>query len=371
MQGTTSARQRRIALPARRPARSTSALIALAALIVAMALLPLWPPVRTTVLTLALVPELAGMPLQPLSFATAEPTRVTTTYGQPADRLDIYLPTGAHAGSELPAVILELGVHPQPIDHPDVTRIASAISRLGVVVGVPDSSRLRNLELSPDEPGHLVDAALAVGGRAEVDPERVGLAGFSAGASIALIAAADPRLAPNLAFVSAFGGYADAEELLIDVATNTAVVDGEVRPWQADAGIRADIIELLGGAEGRDANDAAAISALLAATDRQQARAAIETLSPGLRADLASLSPATFADRIAAPVFLLHGEPDTAIPVGHATALADALGDKVTRLTTFGQFGHGQPGANGLSLDGGDTLALALYLRDIVAATME
>ena len=71
-------------------------------------------------------------------------------------------------------------------------------------------------------------------------------------------------------------------------------------------------------------------------------------------------------------MFILHGEPDTAIPVGHASTLAGAIGDEVVRVTRFGRFGHGQPGANGLGADdAGDIVALSVYLRDIVAAATE
>ena len=115
-----------------------------------------------------------------------------------------------------------------------------------------------------------------------------------------------------------------------------------------------------------------ATSRLLAATDRQSAEDAVGAFSPELRGQLRSLSPRAFADRIEAPVFILHGEPDTAIPVGHASTLASAIGEEVVRVTRFGRFGHGQPGANGLGAeDAGDIVALSIYLRDIVAAAIE
>ena len=328
---------------------------------------------RTIALSAALATEMLDLPLKPLSGSTGEPTVVTTTYGDPADRIDLYLPAGATAGSGLPGVVLELGVHPQPIDHPDVVRIAEAISRAGVVVGVPDSTPLRNLVLTPAEPGHLADAFLAVKNRPEVDPSRVGIAGFSAGASIGLLSAADPRIADDVSFVSDFGGYASAEELLMDVVTNTCECGdgGAVRAWAADPRIRDDITTLLTGAAQTPA-DKEAVAEALAAADRPSAEAAISRFSPDLRQDLASLSPINVADAIQAPVFILHGEPDTAIPVSHASELADAIGDNVVRLTRFGRFGHGQPGANGLSIDdAGDIAALTLYLRDIVAAVTE
>ena len=93
-------------------------------------------------LTAALVPELMDVPLKPLSASIDAPVRTTTSYGNPQDPMDVYTPAGAASGSRLPAVVLALGIHPQPIDSPEVIQIASAISRLGVVVGVPEFDRL-------------------------------------------------------------------------------------------------------------------------------------------------------------------------------------------------------------------------------------
>lgn len=362
------------------------------------------PPVRTVLITATLVPEMLDMGVQPLSAVSGEPRRETVSYGTPADRMDVYTPDGAVAGARLPAVVLALGVHPAPIDDPSIVRIATAIARTGVVVGVPDSTALRELRVTLAEPGHLADAALALADRPEVDGSRVGLAGFSAGASMALDAAADPRLAGHLDFVSSFGAYASAERLLVDVASRTTLnEDGAVSPWEPDRGIRHDLLELaiqalpddgqrdplrntLGPVVASDdpsqlpsidlpqpfTGDAQRVFELFTADDRPTAQAAVDALSPDLHAQLAGISPTTFADRIQVPVFLLHGVTDTAIPVAHAALLRDALGPRVGRYTEFGRFGHGQPGTNGLSVDdGGDIVQLALYLRDVVAAATE
>ena len=359
-----------MAAPSKRP-RGCLERVALGvlALTVALALGILFvPPLRTASLTAMLLPELIELPLRPLSAMTASPRRETTTYGQPADRLDIYLPAHAPAGARHPAVLLALGVHPQPLDSPDIVRIASSIARLGVVVGVPDSAALRETRIEPTEPGHLADAALVLLGRPEVDRDRVGLAGFSAGASVALIAAADPRIASRLRFVSAFGAYADAKTLLVDVATRTTFLDGEIVDWPADAGITADLRRLYLAASG----DPVATEALFTAPNRLAARAVIEDMTPQLELDLSAISPLGHAQLVEAPVYLLHGDGDNAISVAHSIALADALGDRVARFTRFGRFGHGQPGQHGLGLDDtGDIWALALYLHDIVAAATE
>jgi dienelactone hydrolase len=346
--------------------------MAIALLMLALLAIPFWPPVRTAIYTSALVPELMGLDVRPLAATTREPTRTTITYGAPADRMDVYTPAGAIAGSQLPAVVLELGIHPQPVDSPQIVQIGEAISRLGVVVGIPDPESLRNMQVPPSEPGHLADAVLAIRGLPEVDQDRVGLAGFSAGASMALIAAADPRIADDLQFVSAFGGYADADTLLVDVATSTTLMDGQVVPWEPDPGIRSDISTMLLSSGRLGPGDAEAVQRLFAATDRQAAEAAIADFGPDLKANLQGISPLAFADGVRTRVYLLHGAPDTAIPVAHAALLAEGLGDRVARFTEFGEFGHGQPGQAGLGPeDAGDIFGLYLYLRDIVAATLE
>lgn len=381
--------------------RRVVALLVVAFAVVAVLLLA--RAVRTAVMTAALVPELINLPARPLTAAVPEPRLLVTTYGQPADRMDVYVPHGASGAEGLAGVILALGVHPQPIDHPDIVRVATGISRLGVVVGVPDSTNLRNLVLTPDEPTHLADAVVALRALPSVDENGVGLAGFSAGASMALIAAADERIADDLRFVSSFGAYADAQLLLTDVATRTAVVDGQVRNWAPDDGIRRDVLELtlatfedeqtreelrglLQPVVGSDTpptgpapdvvasleGDQRAVYALFTAADRQAAAVALAGMSTDLRAHLAGISPVDFADGIRAPVYLLHGEPDNAISVGHSALLADRLGGRIARFTRFGEFGHGPPGLQDLGpAELSDVWELYIYLRDIVAAATE
>ena len=71
-------------------------------------------------------------------------------------------------------------------------------------------------------------------GREYVDAQRVGLAGFSVGASFALAAAADPRIADDIAFVNAFGGYYDAADLLAQIAAGRAVDGDTETAWEVD-----------------------------------------------------------------------------------------------------------------------------------------
>ncbi len=364
------------------------------------------PPFATAVRTAGLLAELLEFGVRPLSASTSAPRRITTTYGSaPADRLDIYLPADAREDGSRAAVVLSLGIHPLSLDDPDVSRIAGGIARLGLVVGVPESSALRESRVTPDEPGRLAEAALVVTSRPEVDPRRVGMAGFSAGASVALVAAADPRIAHRLAFVSAFGGYGDAETLLVDVTTRTQESAGEVIPWAAEPYVRRDVAALLIGAIPPSAErdrlaalvdpvveselapsgpDAAVLSTLgepdvraayrlLAASSRGDAEAALASFSAEVRRTLAAISPVSAAPGIRARVFLMHGESDRSIPVSHVHHIAEALpAGSLARLTVFDLFQHVQPGKDGLTLEQvPDLWQLYLYLHDLVALTTE
>jgi dienelactone hydrolase/transcriptional regulator with XRE-family HTH domain len=382
--------------------RTVLAVRPLAAGVVVLALLIAYPPVRTAYLSAALLAELLELPVRPLTWHAPAPERISTTYGVPSpDRMDVYYPSGSTPDRSHSAVILSLGIHPLPLDHPDVIRIAEGIARVGVVVAVPESTALRETRVTQQEPERLADAFLVVSRLPDVDPDRIGMAGFSAGASIALVAAADPRIAGGVAFLSAFGAYADAETLIVDVATRSVERGGFVSPWPAEPGIRRDVAALVVNAlppspdrdrlavlldpviasdqppAGPDPDivasladgDIRAIYRVFTASTRPEARAALGDASEALRMPLAAISPIRVGPRIRAPTYLLHGRGDVAIPVTHAHMIADALSPgTLRRLTVFELFQHGQPGKEGLDVDDLPDLGqLYGYLYDLVA----
>ena len=67
--------------------------------------------------------------------------------------------------------------------------------------------------ITPDEPETLVAAFERLAADRAVSPRHVGLFGFSAGASLAFLAATDERIADRVRLVGWLGGYADALEL--------------------------------------------------------------------------------------------------------------------------------------------------------------
>ena len=130
------------------------------------------------------------------------------------------------------AMLLVLGVNNVGRNHPVVARVADGLARTGVAVLVPDSRVLLEGRLEAGEVDGVVRAFELLAARPEVDPERVGIVGFSVGGSLALLAAADPRIADEVQWVNAFGAFADASTYLAAVSAHAyRSDDGEEVPW--------------------------------------------------------------------------------------------------------------------------------------------
>lgn len=374
-------------------------------------------PFRGAVQAVVLVPELIGAGPQLLSATQPEPVRQTLAYTARGDRMDIYRPGGSSAGqpgepdgaggsggSLRPAVLLVLGVSPAPLDDPRVVRVGSALARFGFIVGIPSSRELIQSRVAADEPERVVEAFETLLRQPGVDPERAGLLGFSVGGSLSLIAAGDPRIAERVAYVNAFGAFADAGTLLVDVATRSVVRDGVAVPWQpgdltrqvflgllldaVPAGPERDVLEgavgptILGngptpgsydrGVASLLSGDAAAAYRLATATDRGAAAAALAALSPDRLALLAAISPLGFVDRLRAPVYLMHDEGDTAIPFAHLAPLAEAVpAEALRRVTALRLFDHVEV-ERGIGLEAAPELGKLLgHVSDLLGVAFE
>ncbi|MBA2255355.1 MAG: hypothetical protein H0W07_09600 [Chloroflexi bacterium] len=376
-------------------------LVLLAFVLVGTVAFVTFPPFRAAMRTASLLPEVLALPIRPLSALTPTPQRVTVSYGEVRpERMDIYLPGGALPDRTRPAVLLALGVHALPLDHPGVVRVALAIARIGFVVGVPESAELRASRIGAHEPAHLAEAFLVLEARPEVRPGRVGVAGFSAGASLGLMAAGDPRVVERVAWVNAFGGYADAATLMVDTLTRTQRLDGVVEPWRPTLVARRRLFEVLLDAIEPPADrqrlrdelepviaaeepsipapdplfaaslgeQGRAVYAIATAPSREAAEAVVQALPTGIQERLVAISPLAAASSLRGPVLLMHDERDRAIPVTHLRLLEDALRPEATRrVTRFRLFEHIEPGAGGLGLDEAPELwRLFVHLQDLV-----
>ena len=197
--------------------------------------LALFPPVATAVHTAGFVVQVLPTPVTVQRTFAPQPKHLITTY-QTADGrtndADVYVIAD---GERRAGVLVFLGANAAGATDPDVINLGEALARAGFAVMYHWSTTLgEDADIAPSEIDTLVAAFQHLRRQDFVDPDRIGLAGFSVGASLALVAAADPRIAHQVAFVNAFGGYYDAGDLLVQIAARRTLDGAAVEAWEVD-----------------------------------------------------------------------------------------------------------------------------------------
>jgi len=382
--------------------------IGLVLLVVVMALVA-WEPTRVGIQTAVMLPNLLGSPVRPLDWFSAEPQRSSVAYrGDSTDGVgdlaELWLPSWASAERPAGAILLVLGVNNVGRNHPVVARVAEGLARTGAAVLVPDSRTLLEGRLEVGEIDGVVRAFQTLAARPEVDPARVGIAGFSVGGSLALLAARDPRIAAGVRWVNAFGAYADARTYLASVSAHASLeADGTTVPWEpsplarevylqftldqvTDPGDRAALADAFGadisaGARPepdpglRDAlatDGARTIHDLLTAADLAAATRAQDELPEASRDFIDAISPIRHLNGLEADVFVMHETTDHHVPFVESRALVAAI-DPAAILRTFSEFrlfDHVQPDDLDLVAAAPELWKLLLHVRTLMEETL-
>ncbi len=295
---------------------------------------------------------------------TPAPTRTEHTFAYAAGTVTASMFHPATPGRH-GAVVMVLGVGPLPLSGL-ADRFAEALAREGVVVLIPQSSALLAERLLPEETDAFEQSVALLAGQDDVDPTRLGFIGLSAAGGLSVVAAARPALRDRVRFVNALGGYYDATQLLLDVASRSIDVDGEVRPWEpeertqrvlaialtetvADPSERALLdqafvqhADVADSAWDGASQEAANVRALLVGgRDREATSSVIARLSPAARARLVAISPSSYLSDVHAHLYLMHDTGDQFIPFTQTRALvAAAPPGLVRRATEFSIFEH-------------------------------
>ncbi len=295
------------------------------------------------------------LPFRPVDLISEAPTRehVTIDYesrnGPRSIEADLYVPSqgGRHAG-----VVFSMGAPPLDLDDGRLVRIAEDSARSGVVMLVPFSDRLDDIRIEPEEIDALVAEFQYVQRLPQVDATRVGYFGASVGGSLALVAAADPRIAGEVDHVVSFGGYFDALSTFGAIATHRITYRDVDEKWtpneHAERVIAYQLIDRLEDPRDRELLTRTFIDAELAEPDelatlspvarssynflanRDPAAVAdlIGRLPPDAVRELDYLSPKTSIDRVKADLFILHDRGDTYVPYTESRRMKDVLGDR-------------------------------------------
>ena len=261
----------------------------------------------------------------------------------------IYSPPGATTADH-PAVVLVHGVQYLGIEEPRLARFARSIVSAGIVVMTPQVDELADYAVSPRSI-ETVGASLAALKARSGGAAQVGLMGVSFGGGIALLTAADPRFANEVAFVVAVGAHDDLARVS-GFFTNDEIekVDGSIEKLHAH-GYGSTVLIYTHAEDFFAAEDVPAARdalRLFLHEKRDEAREAAKKLSPEAKAkmdvvfgpdiktlrpellamidkhreDMKPVSPHDHLSGLKAHVYLLHGAGDTVIPATETMWLA-------------------------------------------------
>lgn len=256
--------------------------------------------------------------------------------------------------------------------HRGLARFAAALAAAGHLVIIPEIEEWSRLQIAPQLTGATIHGSIdALLLRDDVDPERIGIFGFSFGATQALIAASSDTLATRIRVLLSWGGYADIARLVHFGLTGEHDVDGvreRIEPdpygrWIVGANYLTSIPEygdmtrvadaLLqlareAGRTGTYAGDAAhdPLKRQLAGTLDTRARAVFELFAPVNTHDLAGarllaaelaqtivtitplMDPGPHLAHVRVPVMIAHGRDDRLIPYSESLLLQRRLPDQ-------------------------------------------
>jgi dienelactone hydrolase len=285
----------------------------------------------------------------------------------------LYTPQGeAHA----PCMVLAHGVHRLGIEEPRLKGFSRAIASAGVTVLTPEVRELADYRIDPKSIPTLRMAAREL--RKRCEDRRVGMMGMSFAGGLAVMSAATPEAANDVAFVASIGGHDELGRVLKFFVTNEIErPDGTVEKLQAhdygplvlvyshiegffppeDAAVAQEALRYWLWEQFDTAKDKAkalgpASYARMAALFEHK----LETIRPELNAEIERrkaqfplVSPSSCLAEVRVPIYLLHGAGDNVIPATETLWLArHAPADRLQQALVSKAISHvelqGKPG---------------------------
>lgn len=337
----------------------------------------------------------AGLASAPSTSDPAVQHTTLTVQDQAGDvYLDLYEPRGTPPpvpGSRAGIVLISGVGDNRPI--PQLINLAESFARNDVTVELMTTPALLSYTLSQDDQDAVVMAFRTLAQRPGINPHAIGLIGFSAGGAVASLGASDARIRDQVAYLTMFGSYTNATELLRDLGRRALVDHGISTPWQPDPVpvevLANTVANILPGTEAYiirnafnpvfmpiDTTTLQALSPstqatyhLLAGDEHDQTEANLARLSPAIHDLLLRLSPDAYVSAIHAPIYLLHDRHDPFVPYTESERLAGILAHTGHRyeFEEFDIFAHVEvrSGTNFASF-AGDGLKLWRLLAEIL-----
>ena len=321
---------------------------------------------RTGLHTALFVSQVLDFGVKPQGWFTGKPERQKVVYTQSNGEAmaDIYRIIDEPVVQRRAAVLIFLGANAAGREDKDVINLGSALARAGFVVMIHWSPTMAlRYNIDPVEIENLVWAFQYLAAQDYVDPQRIGMGGFCVGASFTLVAAADPRIKDQVAFLNAIGPYYDARDLLLQTVSRSRFGEDGREAWDPDITtikvLANELVETLDDPIEQKLlekifldqvqvaeQDLAGISTqaqvvrqILEGTSLEEAERLYETLPVEFRDGMEKISPSSYKDDLKARVMIMHDRNDRLVPSGESRRLVKALLEhgyvRYTELLTF------------------------------------
>ena len=178
-------------------------------LLLAIALLLLWPSAREHVRAMSLLARMSQQKnwIARLDQHPYEIQTLTFNSTTGLSRARLYFPTNIE---NPPAMVVVPGLHQLGINEPRLVNFAKSLAESGVEVLTPQVDALANYRVEPQSIDLIGTSAQFLSHRAG---ERVGVLGLSFAGGLSLMAAADPKYADDISFVAAVGAQDDVQRV--------------------------------------------------------------------------------------------------------------------------------------------------------------
>ena len=258
------------------------------------------------------------------------------------------------------------GTVPEGRELPAVQNLAEGFARAGYLAVVPDLPGLTEDRITPRTVEAATEAAQEISTRPDAENGEVAMVGVSTGATLALLAAEDPRLDGKVSLVAGVAPFSNMETVL-SVATTAHYrrPDGNLVRYQATPFlsyvVARSLVAVLPPGEdrrmlsaeiasvGRENPDplhdlrsrrtddlgpkAKSVVRLLANRDPTRFEDLYAAMPGGVRRDLAELSPLSGEEKIGVPVELATGPRDAYFPPSESYALESVAPQRRVTVT--------------------------------------
>ena len=332
-----------------------------------------------------------NIPIKPSDIFVKDPIQEKISF-QLNDRqgfADIYRPDDDERHA---AVLLFLGVNPAGRTDQRVINLGKTLARSGMVVMIPWSDNMTNYVIEPSEVDDLISGYEYLLKQDFVDPEKTGLGGFCVGASLVTVAASDQTINDSVYFVNFFGGFFNAESLIVSVSSKTRYGKYGHQAWhpsnQAIITFEKQLINSLQSQDDRTrllnfketgstnqltnlSEDGNTIYKLLNNPNFKEAQRLVKTLSPTFTNNLSRISPSSHLKDLNGKLLIMHDASDNNIPPEESRRFFEAVkNQKDVTYTEFAFFNHMDPGREVSPLTWSkDIIKLFLHIYQVIRVT--